>query len=156
MAAFLTASSTTVFGNVRTTNPGPINTQSIPLTKVQHFSPATLSNTSATLTAYQLMDGAISAAPGAGVTYTMPTAQNLLAAYSGSKNRVSVGDVMRVAVLNTGTGVMTFSAGSSTGAGGSFIAGTGITVPPYGAESQLNINWTAVSADGTTGVYLMF
>lgn len=154
-------STTNLFGNVRSTLPGVVNTQSIPLSRAQHFSPANIGNVSVQLTAYQLMDGALTGAPANPSTatpqYTMPTARNLLAAYSGSKQRVAVGDVFRISVFNTGGTGMEFGGGISTGVTGSFVAGTGASATQYaGAESVMHINWLAVSSDGTTGVYQLF
>lgn len=156
MASYLSASSTTIYGGVKTTDPfqSSINTQSIPLSKAQHFSPSIIGPLTSQLTAYQLMNGALASTPnGAAPTFTMPTAANLLAAYS---FKPAVGDVYRIPVFNLGSGVCTFSPGSSTGVVGAFTAATGASTIIAGRESLLHVQWLAVSADGTTGLYQIY
>lgn len=151
-----------VFGGIRTTNPGVTNTQAIPLSKVNHTSPSNIGvaagATPVQLTAYQLMNGALTGAPtgGAGAPYIMPTAANILAAYSGSKQRIAVGDVLRINVVNTSTGTGMSIGVSAGGVVSTGATGTLLSLGAGPSEAIMHINWLAVSTDGTTGVYQLF
>lgn len=165
MALNLTAASTTVYQGVRTTLPGVVNSQVIPVQKVRHFSPCNLGTTAAGISSYQLMGGALVTSPPptsatAGIfpiVYTAPTAAQLLAAYAGSKQRVNAGDVFSVLVFNTGGTGLSINASGVTGVTGGFSMSSGTNVNGLaGTEANLHINWLQVSADGTTGAYQLF
>ena len=165
MAVTLSASSTTVYQGVRTTLPGTINSQIIPMEKAKHFSPSFLGSTAGGITSYQLMNGALSVAPPptsatAGnfpIVYTMPTAQQLLAAYAGNKLRVNAGDVFRLLVFNTGGTGISINSSGVTGVTGAFSMSSGTNVNGLaGSEGVMHISWLQVSADGTTGAYQLF
>ncbi len=151
------SSSLNTFNNIRTTLPGLVNTQAAPLSKVIHFSPSNIGSAPTQLTAYQLMNGAITAGAGSttAAAILMPTAANILAAYSGYGNRVAVGDVMRISVLNINTG----GTGLAFGTNALTVAITGATgalTVTGGTQGQMHINWLAVSTDGTTGSYQLY
>ncbi len=158
----MSSATTNLFGRVKTTLPGQVNVQSVPTSRVQHFAPTNIGTAGAQLTAYQLMNGALVAAPVPFATpaanfWTAPTAANVLAAYSSTAQKVQVGDVFKIAVFNTGASGINIVGGTTTGVTGTFSAGTGTTAGTVaGAEAFLHINWLAVSSDGTTGVYQLF
>lgn len=160
MALNLTAASTTVYQGVRTTLPGVVNSQIIPVQKVRHFSPCNIGTTGAGISSYQLMGGALIANPPpntAATSFTVPTAAQLLAAYAGTKQRVNVGDVFSVLVFNTGGTGLSINSSGVTGVTGAFTMGSGVSVNGLaGTEANLHINWLQVSADGTTGAYQLF
>ena len=165
MAANLTASSITVFSPIKLGSGTRVNTQSVPLARVTHLSPSPLGNTGTFITAYQLMNGAIQGSPTIPLTtplttqttWTMPTAQSLLAAYAGNQFRVNVGDVFKVAVINNGGTGLNINTVAITGATGGFVANSGTqTTTIVGLETPLHIQWLAVSADGNTGAYQIY
>ena len=155
------SSSINAFSGIRTTQPGVVNSQVLPYSPPSHLNPCNIGSVSAGITSYQLMSGALianpaptSATPGNyPVVFTMPTAAQMLAAY----DRVKVGDVFRVGVLNTGGTGLSINASGVTGVTGAFTANSGTNVNGLaGAESFLHLNWLQVSADGTTGAYQIF
>lgn len=149
MSASLTAASTTIFSSIRTTVPGQVNVQNVPTSRVQHFSPSPIGAAGSSITAYQLMNGALTGAPILTTAYTMPTATNLLQAYSGNQQRVQPGDIFRISVFNPATAI-SMSTTTATGGTGSFTSSAGPS------ESLMHINWLQVSADGNSGVYQLF
>lgn len=161
MAVNQTASALTIWGGVKGAAPAPLNTQIIPLSKVQHYTPSSLGNSGGFVTAPQLLNGALVGAPtgAVAVVWQSPTAANLLASYASVRGKVAVNDVFRVSVFNNGsTGIVISPSGSSaSGATGSFSASTGTMFGTVaGAESILHIRWLEVSPDGTTGAYQLY
>lgn len=146
------------FSGMKTTLPGVRNVQSIPLTGVQHFSPSSLGNTTAYVSSFQLLNGALSTAPSTVANiFTMPTSVNLLAAYQGVRRVVNPGDVFKTHVFNYGSTGAQFITTSITGAFGGFVSTQGTPVASQvGSEAIMHMRWTEVSADGLSGTYQVY
>lgn len=154
----MSAPAINTFKGVKTINSTNMNRQNVPTSRIKHFTPSNIGVTGTSITAYQLMNSSLTAnptnpAPAPIAPWTMPTAQNLLAAYSG---KVQVGDIFKVSLYNLGNTGMSVSVNSATGGTGSFSMGSGITASTLGVASTMKIQWLEVSSDGMTGQYRLF